>query len=259
TDRQFEVIVADDGSEPSLADVVERWKPRMGVALGHVWHEHRDFWAPEIANRAVLASSGSYCIFLDGDCIPRPSFVAVHRGLPERGCFVFGSRVLLSPEMAERVLRAGLQPETWRFRDFAVQRVRGAVNRLAPLVPLPLGPLRKRGARDWRSVRTCNLAVWRSDLDRVDGQDGRYCGWGPHDSDRAVRLIRSGISRKDGRFATGVLHLWHPPAARSRLELNQQIFDEVLRSDRVLAVRGFSALRAEAPTSRTAAVHAAAN
>src|SRR5262249_52687610 len=133
----------------------------------------------------------------------------------------------------------------WSFAQFLRYRLRGRVNRMAPLVTLPLGPWRKHNARQWRSVRTCNLGVWRADLDLVDGQDGAYWGWGPHDSDLAVRLIRSGILRKDGRYATGVLHLAHPPADRSRLKENHELFTDLIASDRVLPLRGFSALRAE--------------
>ncbi len=57
-----------------------------------------------------------------------------------------------------------------------------------------------------------------------------------------IRVIRSGIRRKDGRFATGVLHLWHQEADRSRLAANRAKLDDLLKSDRVRALRGLSAL-----------------
>ena len=57
TDRDFEVMVADDGSGPATAALVEQWKPRLGVRLTHVWHEHRGFRAGEIRNRAIRASA----------------------------------------------------------------------------------------------------------------------------------------------------------------------------------------------------------
>ena len=56
------------------------------------------FRAAEIRNRAILAARGMYLIFLDGDCIVRPDFVAAHRRLAEPNWFVTGNRVLLSPE-----------------------------------------------------------------------------------------------------------------------------------------------------------------
>ena len=54
-DRGFEVLVADDGSGPATAALVEQWKARLGVRLTHVWHEHRGFRAGEIRNRAIRA------------------------------------------------------------------------------------------------------------------------------------------------------------------------------------------------------------
>ena len=38
-DRGFEVVVADDGSGPDTAALIEQWKPRLGVPLSHVRHE----------------------------------------------------------------------------------------------------------------------------------------------------------------------------------------------------------------------------
>ena len=47
----------------------------------------------------------------------------------------------------------------------------------------------------------------------------------------------------DGRFATGVIHLWHPPFDRAQLAANDARLDAVLQSDRTRAQRGLSALR----------------
>jgi glycosyltransferase involved in cell wall biosynthesis len=244
TDRNFEVIASDDGSPPSTAAVVQSWQDRLGVPLAHVWHEHHGFRASEISNRAILKSRGAYCVFLDGDCIPRPGFIAAHRRLAEPGWFVFGNRILMNDALTRACLRDGVEPENWSLADFL--RHRGDINRLTPLISLPLGPLRKLDTQSWESVRTCNLAAWRADLDTVNGQEGLYVGWGPHDSDLAVRLIRSGCRRKDGRFATGVLHLAHPEADRARMLENRRLFEETLASTRVRAVRGLAEARADA-------------
>ena len=104
-----------------------------------------------------------------------------------------------------------------------------------PTLRLPLGPLRKWNSATWEGAQTCNLAVARHDLDRIDGFDCDYTGWGLEDSDLVVRLLRAGVRRKDGRFATGVLHLWHPPNDRSQLPVNQVRLDEVIGGSRVRA------------------------
>ena len=252
TDSDFEVVVADDGSGPATAALVEAWTARLGHRLIHVWHEDRGFRAAEIRNRAIMASRGDYCIFLDGDCLVRPDFVAVHRHLAESGWFVTGNRVLLSPALTEAVLREGLAPERWGFAKWLAERRRGGVNRLSALLHLPLGPLRRLRQRAWRGARSCNLAIWRSDLDRVDGYDADYSGWGKEDSDIIVRLLHAGVRRKDGVFATGVLHLWHPEAARDALPANERKLADMLASDRIRARRGLSALDTAASSAMAA-------
>ena len=242
SDRDFEVIVADDGSGPGTAVLVESWKARIGHRVIHVWHEDEGFRAAEIRNRAILAARGTYCVFLDGDCIVRRDFVAAHRGLAERGWFVSGNRVLLSPALTDKVLRGDLTPEDWRLPRWLAERSRGGVNRIAALLSLPLGSLRRLRKGAWEGVRSCNLAVWRADLDRVDGFDADYSGWGKEDSDIVVRLLHAGVTRKDGNFATGVIHLWHKEADRDRLSENEGRLAAVLGSDGVRARRGLSAL-----------------
>jgi 23S rRNA A2030 N6-methylase RlmJ len=97
----------------------------------------------------------------------------------------------------------------------------------------------------WRGAQTCNFAVARSDLDRVDGFDNTFVGWGYEDSDLAVRLMRAGVRRKDGRFATGVFHLWHPWNDRAQESANRERLDETIGSTRVAALHGLSALARE--------------
>jgi glycosyltransferase involved in cell wall biosynthesis len=249
SDKDFEIVVADDGSGPETTALIEKWKARLGLRLVHVRHEHQGFRAAEIRNRAILASHGSYCIFLDGDCLARLDFIAVHRRLAEPGCFVTGNRILMSEALTQRVLRENLAPENWGMGEWLAERLRGGINRLAALLHLPLGPLRHLRGRAWRGARSCNLAVWRADLDRVDGFDADYSGWGREDSDLLVRLLHAGLHRKDGSFASGVLHLWHAQADRTMLDENERKLSDVIVSDRIRARRGLSSLRSPATTA----------
>ena len=244
TDRDFEIVVADDGSRAETARVVESFAARSPVPVKHVWHADNGFRGGEIRNRGIRVSTGLLCIFLDGDCLARPDFIAAHRRLAEPGWFVTGNRILLSRQLTEAVLAAGAAAESWDFVTLTRESLRCGVNRLLPALRLPLGPLRKHFylGRNWRGAQTCNLAVARADLDRVDGFDASFLGWGLEDSDLVVRLLHAGVRRKDGRFATGVLHLWHPPNDRSRLPANQERLDAVIHSDRVRALRGLSLL-----------------
>jgi len=245
TDKDFQIVVADDGSGPATRDTIGARKSKLGVPLTHVWQEDRGFRLAEIRNRAIAASSGDYLVFLDGDCIAPSRFVAAHRALAEPGFFVAGNRALLSRRLTLDILANNREPECWSLLSWAQHRARGDINRLLPLITLPLGPLRKRLATGWEGVRGGNFAFHRADLERVDGFETAFTGWGLEDSDIVIRMIRSGVRRKDGRFATGVLHLWHPQADRSRFAANKTQLAELITSDRVRAVSGLSALTHE--------------
>ena len=67
SERRFEVVVADDGSGPATAAVVDGWRTRLGVTLGHVWQPHRGFRAAEIRYRFAPAASARGRE-RDGDC-----------------------------------------------------------------------------------------------------------------------------------------------------------------------------------------------
>ena len=252
-DRSFEIIVADDGSGPETRDLVKRRAAAIDIPLKHVWQEDRGFRAGEVRNRGILASRGPYCVFLDGDCIPRPDFIAVHRKLAELGWFVTGNRILMSREFTEQILAQARAVELLGLRDWFALRHQGKINRLVPLLSLPLGPLRKLRPNAWRGARSCNLAVWRRDLDRVDGFEATYTGWGLEDSDLLIRLLRAGVRRKDGNHATGVLHLWHPESDRTSLLQNQQRLDAIERDVRVRALAGLSTLGGTADAARAKA------
>src|SRR5437660_8400042 len=105
--------------------------------------------------------------------------------------------------------------------------------------------MRKMTARRLCEARVSNIAFCRADIEKVDWFDASFTGWGREDSDLFVRLIRNGVRRKDGRFATGVLHLWHPESERSHLSDNQDKLDLILHSGRLRALQGLSELDAD--------------
>lgn len=241
----LEVIVADDGSQPETRLAVQDLRAGFPSKLSHVWHPDEGFRAAAIRNLAVAASSGDYLIFLDGDCVARPSFVANHMQFAEKSWFVAGHRILLSHDMTLECLAQQwpLHEKSWLFwlQKFITHRI----NRFAPLITLPNAAWRKFNPQRWEGARTCNLAMWRSDFQNVNGFDEKYAGWGHEDADLAVRLINSGISRKDGRFGTGVFHLWHKESDRAQSDANLARLRAVQSSHNFVAEMGLSRYDAE--------------
>jgi GT2 family glycosyltransferase len=208
------------------------------VPVRHVWQPDLGFRAAMARNRATLAARGQYIVFLDGDCIPRRDFIKHHRRLARRGYLVTGSRVLLSQACTARVLAGRLDLRLAGAAHLLALRLKGDINKLAPLlVCLPdLGRARHRF--NWRRIKSCNLGIWRSDLDAVGGFDESFTGWGYEDADLVLRLFHAGVMRKDGAFATEVFHLWHHEHNRDRAASNRNIVLARAANKTILATQG---------------------
>ncbi len=239
-DQAFEVLVADDGSTPDTAQLIQTLARDYPVPLHHVWQEDQGFRAGAARNRACAQATGDYWIFLDGDCVPLPDLVSEHKRLAQPGCFVAGNRILMSDAFTRQALSHQLPLHTRHRGQWLVDRLLGRINRWLPLLHVADGAWRLRSPARWQGARTCNLAVWRDDCVAINGFDESYAGWGHEDADLAVRLIRRGVRRKDGRFATAVLHLWHQESDRSRLQDNVQRLQDILSSGRIQAQQGLN-------------------
>jgi len=216
--RPRQVIISDDGSGSNTKLLIDRWKRRLPIT--HVWQRDADFRAARVRNLAILRVKSEYVVTVDGDCILPPDFIRNHLALAERKKVVVGGRSLLSEVDTETVIKSK------KFETKGTSIFKGS-----KFFTLPLGPLRALQPKNWELARTCNMGFFQADVLGVGGFDERYVGWGFEDSDLMVRLIRSGITLKSGRFSVCVAHLYHPEAPRFRNSVNAPKFDELLNSE----------------------------
>ncbi|MFC0253417.1 glycosyltransferase family 2 protein [Massilia consociata] len=246
-DKNFEIIIADDGSTANTRDSIARLRARSPVPLKHVWQPDEGFRAAMARNRGTLAAAGDYIIFLDGDCVPQRDFVSRHRALARPGFLVSGSRILLSPALTQKALLERIDLPAMGLLDKLRYRLRGDINKVLQLLLRLPDAGRERKKFSWRRIKSCNLAVWRSDLEKVNGFDESFVGWGHEDSDLVVRLFHAGVLRKDGAFATEVLHLWHREARRDEESSNRKVVLERAANKTTQATRGLREHQGEAP------------
>jgi glycosyltransferase involved in cell wall biosynthesis len=237
-DPGFEIIIADDGSGHNTQQAVAALQARSPVPLRHVWQEDQGFRAARARNLGTLDARGDYIIFLDGDCVPQRNFISQHRKLAQAGHLVQGSRILLSEQATAQVLGQHLDLHRLGLGEKLSWRGRGRFNKVLPLLlTLPdVGRARRRFT--WRRIKSCNLAVWRSDLELVNGFDESFLGWGHEDADLVLRLFNAGVMRKDGAYATEVFHLWHRENRRDQETSNRATVLQRAADRTVRAVKG---------------------
>ena len=254
TRPEFELIIADDGSGPETAAVIERFRKDTALRPMHVWHPDDGFRKTEILNRAILTASGEYLIFADGDCIPRNDFVESHARLAEPRRFLSGGAVALTMAVSERITRDDIV--TGRFATMAWLRAQG-VGR-----PLDFKRFVRRrwlnALADALSVKAKftgkNVSTWKSGLVAVNGfdHDMRY---GYEDWSAGQRLINIGYRVKQVRNRAVAFHLDHPRPYRNREEMvrNLAVFERIRRNREVRVTHGLDEMAARMAAERDAA------
>lgn len=215
-----EIIVADDGSTAETAEMVARHSASAKVPLLHVWQEDLGFRAAASRNLAIAASTGDYIVIIDGDMLLHRDFLRDHRYMARKGSFIQGSRVLLSPENTSRRIASGASRVSL-FEE-------GLGNRKNALRLPPLSRMLAGRTESLRGIRSCNMSFFREDCLRVNGFDEEFVGWGREDSDFAVRMINSGVLRRNVRFSAIAFHLWHAENPRSSLPENDRRLSEAI-------------------------------
>lgn len=244
--RDFEIIIADDGSSPETANFIQQFQAdHPQLQIKHIWQPDTGFRAAQIRNKAVAKACGDYLIFIDGDCIPKASFLTRHAQLAEKNYFVTGNRILLSESFTNTVLQQNFALHHYQFYDWLLLKKASHCNRILPLLFLPYFPRRLKKNK-WQGAKTCNLGVWRNDFVNINGFDESFVGWGFEDSDLVIRLFNHGIKRKDGRFAVPVIHLWHKENDRSHEFKNWDRFQLRLQDQQSSATLGLDQYLEEA-------------
>lgn len=262
-ERTFEVIVADDGSGADTRAIVDRWRSVFDGKVVHSWQPNAGYRRARSLNLAVLGAAGDYLVVLDGDCLARRGCIEAVRRAAVPGWFLASKRLNMSAELSRRVLEQHVPVWRWsagRWFATAPREVLSAPREVAR--PGLLLPVRDR-RRPWRPEQPdfappfdgygFFFGVERRDLERVNGFDMRFEGWGGEDVDLAVRLRRAGLRCGWPGAGATVLHLWHTEQ-KGRTTSNRQLVEESDSSSRLEAVEGLRELALELGGDGTEAV-----
>lgn len=209
SDKNFEIVIADDGSGAETRDIIEAFKAHSSLEITHVWHEDRGFQKSEILNKAIQASTTDYLIFSDGDCIPRKDFVAVHVRNAAAGYFLSGGYFMLPIETSHAITREDIRNEN-AFRVSWLKE-NGLARTYKTLKLTSTGFLQKflnfvtPAKATWNGH---NSSGWKKDIVAVNGFNEQM-QYGGQDRELGERLMNMGIRGKQIRYSAVCIHLEH--------------------------------------------------
>ena len=204
-EKQFEVIVTDDGSQDSTESVVREFARGARFPVSFVTHRHDGFQLARCRNQGARASRAPYLLFSDGDCLLPPDHVYQHLRRRQRGT-VFGSYcICLDRETTERINLSSVSSGSFLTQGSSRERFKlwklGMKSRMYSLLRHPSKPRLFGG----------NVGIYDDDFCRINGYDETFQGWGCEDDDLRIRLRMAGIRVESILPWTHTYHLWHPP------------------------------------------------
>lgn len=224
SEMDFEVIIADDGSQTEKVDEIKAFTSSLPFPTQHIWHEDKGWQKNIILNKAVVAAQTDYLIFADGDCVPHRHFVKEHLHQKKSGFALAGRRVHLSESITTTL---------------STQKIANGYLEKTGFLKLYLGRggehkengfyapqwLRSHINKKDKGIVGSNFSIHKEDLIAINGYDERYLAPAVgEDTDLEMRLRNNGVKVKSIKHLAIQYHLYHQTLNRplANLELYEQ-------------------------------------
>jgi len=207
--KDFEIVIADDGSTEETENTIDRLRKKTLLEIKHVWQPDEGFQKCKILNKAILATTGDYIIFTDGDCIPRYDFVQAHVDNAKPCHLLSGGYFKLPMKTSQAITKKDIEIGNAFNPNWLLNNGLKKSHKIAKLT-----------AQGWKqrlynaltptkaTWNGHNASTWKSLLLEVNGFDERM-QYGGEDRELGERLINLNVSPIQIRYSAICLHLDH--------------------------------------------------
>lgn len=207
TDSNFEIIIADDGSNQDTKNLIASFQKNSTLKISHVWHEDLGFRKTEILNKAILQTNCDYLIFTDGDCIPRWDLVEVHKNKAKVNHYLSAGYFKLSMHVSLLLDREDItSKKAFNYKwllDQGLPKTQKSL-KLTCKKDFILNLLTPTRAT-WNGA---NSSAYKQDILAVNGFDERM-QYGGLDVEMGERMRNKGFKGVQIRYSTVCIHLDH--------------------------------------------------
>jgi glycosyltransferase involved in cell wall biosynthesis len=218
------VIVADDGSSEDMEVVIREEIHRLKCPITFVTQADDGFRLARSRNNAVRLADDGILIFADQDMLfTKDYFASLLSSMKEKRFFAGYMLRLdqkqtdrITDEMIESCNYSSLITEEQRKGSWHQYRKDGLYEWLYRFHLRPVGPKLRGGI----------FAVNKVDIERINGFDENYQGWGNEDDDLYWRLYASGVRGKNPQYTEYAIHQYHPIFRAAGERSNKKYFEQ---------------------------------
>jgi glycosyltransferase involved in cell wall biosynthesis len=207
--RDFEIIVADDGSNDETRAVIESLQAQIDIPIRHLWQEDDGFQKCRIMNKAIVESRGEYLIFTDGDCIPHPDFVRNHVELSAENTLLSGGYFKLPLDVSRAITKQDILAGNSTRPGWLLRHGVAFTPKISKLFSHPLvGTLLDALTITRATWNGHSSSTWKKHVIATNGFDERM-QYGGQDREFGERLVNMGIKPRQVRYRCSCVHLDH--------------------------------------------------
>ncbi|MGB3749949.1 MAG: glycosyltransferase, partial [Arcobacteraceae bacterium] len=209
-----EIVISEDCNS---IEMKEYFSTLNNQKVKHLFQEDNGWQKNKALNRAINCSASEYLIFIDGDCIPYPTFVESHKLLSESNTVLCGRRsepgnlfssLLRTQNLTIEELVSSYLKNYFKFKKDDIRHYEdGIYFHPHSLFFRIISKLRKNKTNH---IVGCNFSCWKSDLEMINGFDEDFTmPTTGEDTDIERRLLHFGVKMKSCRYSANIVHLYH--------------------------------------------------
>lgn len=229
TYKNFEVVIAEDNNCLNMKEYIDSIKD---LNIIHTFQDDIGVRKSKSQNNGILASTGDYLIFIDGDCILYTDFIEKHVALSKEDTIVSGRRVNLGPKYSTMLrnnqINSSLLEKSFvkKYFDIANDAKKEKHTEEGFRIK-PFGLIHRLMLRRKRelSLLGCNFSCYKKAMLDINGFD-EDLGNSAYASDADLEWRFKGLGYKtlNGKYIANQFHLYH---IRKENEYNRKQVKEI--------------------------------
>ncbi|MCF7790924.1 MAG: glycosyltransferase [Victivallales bacterium] len=244
TYKNFEVIIADDGSRKEIVDRIKKLHSHYSFPIKHVWHNDLGWRKTKILNKAVTVSGGNYLIFTDGDCIPHKCFIKNHWEQRENDKVLTGRRAFLTKFISKKLTQKNVEKGILEKSFLIISLVMGLFRKgkhISKGIYIKNHYFRKLLSKKNKEILGSNFSIHKESLLKINGFDERYLAPGTgEDTDIFVRIKNAGLQVKYLNHSAILYHIYHKIPKSYETSANRKILEEHKTNNTTYTIYGIN-------------------